>query len=63
MRAVWIERLQEGLLKPAVPSEGAGQGELAPACWPGASALRARSNRNGLRVAGSEDLGEYTEWE
>lgn len=59
MRAVWIERLQESLLKPAVPGEGAGGG-AGP--FPLAEHLRleGQGNRAGTRARGGPAPREHT---
>lgn len=50
MRAVWIERLQESLLKPAVPGDAASTGS-GPFPLADAMALRVRGQSHGAGVA------------
>lgn len=50
MRAVWIERLQESLLKPAVPGDAAGTGSGPFPLADAAASLTGKHNMKRYRV-------------
>ena len=56
MRAMWIERLQESLLKPAVPGDAASTGS-GPFPLADATALSVRSRSHGAGVADGSGPG------